>query len=58
MWVSATHALKEEMHVINWLVAQNKDPGSYQVGAIGEGEIPKVSSWGSGIHLRGIGIHQ
>ena len=26
VWVSAAWALKEEMHVIDWLEAQNKDP--------------------------------
>ena len=26
VWVSAAHAPKEEMHVIDWLEAQNKDP--------------------------------
>ena len=32
VWVSAAHVPKEEMHVINWLEAQNEDPiiqGSY-----------------------------
>ena len=26
VWVSTIHVLKEEMHVINWSEAQNKDP--------------------------------
>ena len=26
VWVSTAHTPKEEMHVIDWLVAQNEDP--------------------------------
>ena len=26
VWVSAAHVLKEEMHVIDWVEAQNEDP--------------------------------
>ena len=26
MWVSAAHTPKEEMHVIDWIEAQNEDP--------------------------------
>ena len=26
VWVSAARVLKEEMHVIDWLEAQNEDP--------------------------------
>ena len=60
MGICCLKSLKEEMHVIDWLEAQNEDPiisKGYQVGAIGKGEVSNAPSWGLGIHLGRIGIH-
>ena len=61
VWVSAAQVPKEEMHVINWLEAQNKDPiiqGAIEWMQSGKEKSLKPPSWGLGIHLRGIGIYQ
>ena len=61
MRVSAACVPKEEMHVIDWLKAQNEDPviqGGYQVDAVGKGEIPQASSWFLVLHPGGIWIYQ
>ena len=59
--VSAAHVPKEEMHVIDWLTAQNEEPchpGGYRVDAVRKGEIPQASSWHPSLHPGGFGIHQ
>ena len=61
VWVSAAHVPKEEMHVIDWLEAQNEDPvirGAIEWMQLGKEKSLKASSWVPGLHPRGIGIYQ
>ena len=50
MQVSTTHTPKEEMHVIDWIEAQNKDPAirkAIEWIQLGKERSPEISSRGS-----------